>query len=51
MKNSNDIFNWGECNLSIARTFIDVKKYNQAKAYLDQALVLSKKNNNTKTFG
>jgi len=47
-ENSNDVFNWGECNLSIARTFIDVMKYNQAKAYIDQALVLSKKNNDTK---
>ncbi|MBI1770331.1 MAG: hypothetical protein HYR67_18330 [Bacteroidetes bacterium] len=47
-ENSSYIFNWGECNLSLARTFVDVKKYSQAKAYIDQALVLAKRNSDTK---
>ena len=46
-ENTNRVFEWGECNLSIARTFGDLKKYNQAKAYIDQTILLAKKNNNT----
>ncbi len=47
-ENTNHVFDWGECNLSIARTFADLKKYNQAKAYIDQTITLAKKNNNSK---
>src|SRR6267142_1546777 len=46
-ENTSHVYQWGECNLSIARTFIDLKKYAQAKAYIDQALILAKRNNNS----
>jgi signal transduction histidine kinase len=46
-ENTNRIFEWGECNLSIARTFSDLKKYSQAKAYIDQTIALARRHNET----
>lgn len=47
-ENTVHVYHWGECNLSIARTFIELKKYGQAKSYLEQTLNLAKKNNDQK---
>lgn len=47
-ENTTYVFYWGECNLSIARTFIDLKKYGQAKTYIELTLSLAKKNNEQK---
>lgn len=47
-ENTSHVYDWGECNLSIARTFIELKKYSQAKSYIDQALILAKRNDDRK---
>lgn len=45
-ENTDQIYNWGECNLSIARTFSDLRKFSQCKAYIDQTIILANRNNN-----
>lgn len=40
-ENTSDIFNWGESYLSLARTFIDLKNYSQAREYLKRAHALT----------
>ncbi len=44
-ENSSHIFHWGETNLSIARTFIDLKNYEQAKIYIEKTLALARLHN------
>lgn len=47
-ENTSHIYHWGECNLSIARTFIDIKKFAQAKNYIDQTMILARRDNNAR---
>ncbi|GHM99473.1 hypothetical protein WSM22_09630 [Cytophagales bacterium WSM2-2] len=47
-ENTNHIFHWGESNLALARTFLDIKNFPQAKSYMDQALTLAKRNNDSR---
>jgi signal transduction histidine kinase len=47
-ENTDQIYNWGECNLAIARTFSDLRKFNQCKAYIEQTIILANRNNNLK---
>ncbi len=43
-ENTNHIYHWGQCNLAIARTFIDLRNLDQAKTYIDKAFLLASKN-------
>lgn len=47
-ENTSHTREWGECDLGIARTFVDLKKFSQAKAYINQALTLAEKSKDTK---
>jgi signal transduction histidine kinase len=44
-ENTNYIYHWGECNIGIARTFIDLRKFGPARSYIEQTVSLSKKYN------
>jgi tetratricopeptide (TPR) repeat protein len=44
-ENSKYTFHWGECLLSIGRTFIDLKNYEQAETFIGRAYQLSKTTN------
>ncbi len=43
-KNSKDIYHWGECLLSIGRTFTDIENYGPAEMNINAALALAIKN-------
>ncbi len=43
-ENSTDNYHWGECLLSIGRTFTDLKNYSQAETYISKAFDLAVKN-------
>lgn len=47
-ENTSHVFHWGEANLSLARTFVDLKNYEQAKLYLDKAHELATKHQDKK---
>ncbi|RAV99715.1 hypothetical protein DQQ10_16805 [Pseudochryseolinea flava] len=40
-ENTTHVFHWGESYLSLARTFVDLKNYDQARAYLKRAHLLT----------
>lgn len=44
-ENTSRIFHWGETELSLARTFIDLKNFNQAKIHINRASALAKNHN------
>jgi two-component system, sensor histidine kinase and response regulator len=50
VENSPHTYQWGECLLSIGRTFVDLKNYGQAEAFINEALVLAKNKNEELLF-
>lgn len=45
-ENTPHIYHWGESYLALARTFIDLKNYSQARHYLQRALLLAEQHSN-----
>lgn len=45
-ENTDQIFYWGESNLSLARTFADLKIYTQSKIYIDNTYLLARERKN-----
>src|SRR5579859_1672242 len=42
-ENTDRIFNWGECHLSLARTFADLRNYGLSKTYIEKAFSLARR--------
>ena len=47
-ENSSRTFHWGECLVSLGRTFIDLKNYDQGSIYLEAAREIARKNNDSR---
>jgi two-component system sensor histidine kinase/response regulator len=47
-ENSTRIYHWGECLISLGRTFVELKNYTLANHYLNRAHALARSTNNEK---